>query len=315
MLRYALNRLLAMVPTALLVLVLVALLLHATPGDPVDALLGEQALPVDRAALRQALGLDLPLWQQLWQYFSGLLQGDWGTSLVNGRPVLALLLERLPATLLLAGSAMGVALILGALAGVMGLFLRGAGRFALEGLTLALLATPSFVLGPLLVAGVAVALNWLPVAGMNSWQSLVLPSLTLGVGLGMVLARFLQASLQDVWASACLLTARAKGASGLRQLGRHALPLAIGPVLQVIFLQLGMVLTGTVLTEAVFGWPGLGTLLVEGLHQRDFPLIQGCLLFISLTYMVCVWLSDVLMLWLDPRIRQGLSAQLVRGDL
>jgi peptide/nickel transport system permease protein len=152
------------------------------------------------------------------------------------------------------------------------------------------------------VAGVAVKLNWLPVSGMQGPLSLILPALTLGTGLAMVLARFLAESLERVLASEPLRTATAKGASPWRCLARHAAPLAAGPVVQIIFLQVGMVLTGAVLTEAVFGWPGLGTLLVEALHQRDYPVLQGCLLFISLTYIICLWLSDWAMAWLDPRV-------------
>jgi peptide/nickel transport system permease protein len=152
---------------------------------------------------------------------------------------------------------------------------------------------------------VAVGLNLLPVSGLSGPKSLILPALTLGVGLGMVISRFLTESLSRAYASETLRTAKAKGATGLRQLLCHAMPLAAGPVVQIIFLQLGMVLTGAVLTEAVFGWPGVGTLLIEALHQRDYPLLQGCLLFISLIYMICVLCSDVLMRALDPRLTKN----------
>ncbi len=307
MLGFLFQRMLGFVPTLLLILVLVGGLIHLVPGDPVDALLGEQALPTDRAALRTALGLDEPVLQQIATYALGVVQGDWGSSLVTNQPVLPMLLARLPATGWLALAAMGVALALGGVLGVWGAYARGRAQRGLEIGTLALLATPSFVLGPLLVAGVAVGLNLLPVSGMAGPSSLVLPAMTLGVGLGMVIARFLTESLKRAFATETLRTAKAKGAGTWRQLLRHALPLAAGPVVQVVFLQLGMVLTGAVLTEAVFGWPGVGTLLVEALHQRDYPLLQGCLLFISLIYMVCVLASDVLMRALDPRLAPGLG--------
>jgi len=303
MLALLLRRLLALIPTALLVVALVGGLLHVVPGDPVAALLGEQALPADRVALRAALGLDLPFWQQLWQYLLGLLQGDWGQSLVTGQPVGALLMARLPATAALAVAAMGVALVGGAVLGVGMAVAAQPVKNIWEFMNLALIATPSFVLGPLLVAGVAVGLNWLPVAGMEGPQSLILPALTLGTGLGMVLARFFAESLTRVYHSAPLRTIKAKGASPWRSGWRHAAPLAAAPVVQMIFLQVGMLLTGAVLTEAVFGWPGVGTLLVEALQQRDYPVLQGCLLFISLTYIICLALSDAFMAWLDPRLR------------
>lgn len=311
MLSFMLRRLLAVAPTALLVVALVGALLQLIPGDPVDALLGEQSLPADRAVLRAALGLDLPWWHQVGAYMAGLVQGDWGQSLVSGQAVGPLMVARLPATAWLAAAAMGVALVLGCLLGVATALARGWVKNTMELSVLALLATPSFVLGPLLVAAVAVGLNWLPVSGMQGPASLVLPALTLGTGLAMVLARFFAESLERVLASEPLRTAKAKGATPWRCLLRHAAPLAAGPVVQIIFLQLGMVLTGAVLTEAVFGWPGLGTLLVEALHQRDYPVLQGCLLFISLTYIVCLLLSDALMALLDPRLAQTPAQEII----
>jgi ABC-type dipeptide/oligopeptide/nickel transport system permease component len=302
MVGFLLRRIFGFAPTVLLILLLVGSLIHLIPGDPVDALLGEQALPTDRAALRATLGLDAPVWQQIWHYIVGVMQGNWGQSLVSGQPVLNMLAARLPATGLLALAAMGVALVLGGIGGGLGAIGHLNTRKTLDFLTLALMATPSFVLGPLLVAGVAVSLNLLPVSGLHGPSSLILPALTLGVGLGMVIARFLTESLTRAYATETLRTAKAKGASPRRQLWRHALPLAAAPVVQIVFLQLGMVLTGAVLTEAIFGWPGIGTLLVEALHQRDYPLLQGCLLFISLIYMISVLCSDVLMRCLDPRM-------------
>ncbi len=287
---------------ALLVMALVGGLIHTIPGDPIDALLGEQASLVDRDALRMALGLDQPFWWQIFNFIQGVMHGNWGVGLVSGRPVWDLLMERLPATALLALAAMGFALLVGGLVGVVQALSGNIVGRGIDVLTLAVMATPSFVLGPILIIWVAVQWNMLPVSGYEHPTSLVLPAVTLGLGLAAVIARFLAESLQRALRADHVRTALAKGADRTTILWRHALPVALIPVVQVVFLQLGMVLTGTVLTEAVFGWPGVGNLLVEALHGRDYPLMQGCLLFISLVYMVCVLLSDVVVAWLDPRV-------------
>ncbi len=302
MLDFALHRIGAMLPTAFLVVALVVGLIDWVPGDPLAALLGEQALPADRAAMAAALGLDKPFSLRLWNYGVGLAHGDWGHSLMNGQPVLAMLVARAPATLALAGAAMAVAVGIGLSLGAGLAFAQNKFKIILQYFSLALMVTPSFVLGPLLVAVIAIELNLLPVAGMDGAKSLILPALTLGIGLGMVLARFVAERLQLLWAAESLRMACAKGAGVRRRFWYHALPQAAGPVLQILFLQLGMVLTGAVLTEAVFGWPGVGALLVESLHQRDYPVLQGVLLVIALTYMVCVLLSDVLAPLFDPRL-------------
>ncbi|MCP5404686.1 MAG: ABC transporter permease [Pseudomonadaceae bacterium] len=300
--------------TLLLVMGVIFLLIHLVPGDPVEALLGEQASMADREALRRSLRLDLPLGQQFADFLGGVVTGDWGTSMVRSQPVLGLMAERAPATVVLALAAMAVAVAVGGVAGTwVAVLASGIRRKAhdarlavwLDRLLLALLATPTFCLGPLLMLVFAIWLGWLPVSGFGGVASLILPALTLGVGMGAHLARLLSASLQEELAADYLRTARAKGASGSRRLWHHALRNALVPVVIIFCLQLGMVLTGTVLTEAVFGWPGLGSLLVEALHGRDYPLVQGLLLLISLTYMAAVMLGDWLAGRLDPRLRAG----------
>lgn len=296
------NRLLGMVPTLFLVVGLVFMLIHVVPGDPVVALLGDRASPADYEALREALGLNLPLWQQFLNFAEGLPRGDWGTSMASHKPVLEVMMERLPATGILAAAAMVVALVLGGILGIAGATGGRLKRIFVDNVTLAMMATPSFVVGPLLIAGVAVGLGLLPVSGMTGWRSVVLPALTLGLGLAAVVARMLTASLSEETHKDYVRTVVAKGGARGLEL-RHAVRNALLPVVQIVFLQLGMVLTGAVLTEAVFGWPGLGNLLVEALHQRDYPVIQGCLLLISLVYMLCVLLADVASAALDPRVR------------
>ena len=298
-----LRRLVGMVPTLVLVVGLVFLLIHMVPGDPVVALLGDRATPADYEALRAALGLNLPLHQQFMHFAGGLLQGDWGTSMVTHKPVLSMISERMAATAVLAAGAIGIAVVLGGSVGIAGATGARGVRVLLDYATLAVMATPSFVIGPLLIAGVAVGLGILPVSGRQGWESAILPSLTLGLGLAAVVARMLTASLNEETHKDYVRTVVAKGGGQGRAI-RHAVRNALLPTVQIVFLQLGMVLTGAVLTEAVFGWPGLGNLLVEALHQRDYPVIQGCLLFISLVYMLCVLLADVMSAMLDPRIRR-----------
>lgn len=296
------QRLAGMLPTLFLVVGLVFMLIHLVPGDPVVALLGDRASPADYMALREALGLNQPLWWQFFSFVGGVFRGDWGVSLISQRPVLAMMWERLPATGLLAAGAMGFALVVGSLGGMAMAFGRQGLRRVVDVVSLAAMASPSFVVGPLLIVGIAVGLGILPVSGMQGVGSMILPSITLGLGLSAVVARMLAESLLEERGRDYVRTVIAKGGDTGR-VRWHVLRNALLPTVQIVFLQLGMVLTGAVLTEAVFGWPGLGNLLVEALHQRDYPVIQGCLLLISLVYMLCVLLADVVSALLDPRVR------------
>ncbi|HEX2859628.1 MAG TPA: ABC transporter permease [Alphaproteobacteria bacterium] len=298
--RTVLPRALRLLLTTLAVVVVVFALLRVVPGDPVAMLLGDWAAPVDAERLRHALGLDVAWPVALPAYLNGLLHGDWGTSLVSGKPVLGMIFERLPATGWLGLAAMVVALLVGIPAGILlGLHNSRIGQM----LVVAIIAVPTFVLGPLLIMGGAVKLGWFPVSGMTGLSSVVLPAVTLGLGMGAVLARLLAATLVEERAKAYGLTVAAKG-GGQGALLHHWLRNALGPVVLIFCLQLGMVLTGTVLTEAVFGWPGIGSLLVEGLQARDYPLVQGCLILISVGYGLAILLADVLQALLDPRLRR-----------
>ncbi len=296
------QRLAGMIPTLFLVVGLVFMLIHLVPGDPVVALLGDRASPADYMALREALGLNQPLWWQFIGFVSGVLRGDWGVSLISQRPVLGMIWERLPATGMLAAGAMGFALVVGGIGGCLMAFGRKSVRTSVDYISLAAMASPSFVVGPLLIVGVAVGLGILPVSGMQGAASMILPSITLGLGLAAVVTRMLAESLIEERHKDYVRTVVAKGGD-VSRVRWHVVRNALLPTVQIAFLQLGMVLTGAVLTEAVFGWPGLGNLLVEALHQRDYPVIQGCLLLISLVYMLCVLLADVVSALLDPRVR------------
>ncbi len=304
MLRYAALRLALAVLTVAGVVVLVFALLHAVPGDPVDVILGEGASSVDRERMRAELGLDRPAWRQLAAFTAGVVRGDLGVSLITARPVAALLLERYPATIELAGAALlaavAIALPLGELAASRPGSLADRLSLALAALQTAL---PTFCLGPLLILAFAVELPWFPVAGRSGPASLVLPALTLGFGMSAVLARQLRSSLLEALALDCVRTARAKGLSRAAVLLRHALPNASTAVLTVLGLQLGGLLAGAVVTETIFAWPGVGRLLIQAIGARDYPLVQGCVLAVALTYVAVNLLSDLVQALIDPRLR------------
>ncbi len=285
---------------------LVFLLLHLAPGDPVEAMLGESASGADRQALRHALGLDMPLALQWGRYLAGLAQGDLGRSLGSQQPVAALILERLPSTVILALAALGLALVLALPLGLLGALKPGGiwdastRGFAVLGMSL-----PSFVLGPLLMMGFAVWLGWLPVSGEERAAGLVLPALTLGLALAAPLARMLRTAVAQVLAEPYIQAARARGLGARQVLLRHALRNASLPVVTVLGMQLGALLGGAVVTEMVFDRAGLGQLLLEAIQRRDYPVVQGCVLVAGLTYVGINLLTEVLYGVLDPRVVQA----------
>jgi peptide/nickel transport system permease protein len=282
---------------------LVFLLIHLVPGDPVEAMLGERAQASDRAALRAALGLDLPLWEQYRRYLAGLLRLDLGQSFLDQRPVAAILAERLPATLRLAAAALAIAILMALPLGVLAARFRGSAVDS-AAMTLSLLgvSVPNFWLGPLLILVFSLWLGWTPVSGAGQPASIILPAITLGTAMAAILARMVRASMLEVLGEDYVRTARAKGLGEAAVLWRHALRNAWLPVLTVIGLQLGGLLAGAVITETVFAWPGIGSLLVESIKARDFPVVQGCVLLISLCYVLVNALTDLAYVWIDPRI-------------
>ena len=282
---------------------LVFLLLHLVPGDPVEVMLGEYATAGDRAALREALGLDRPLAAQWFAFVEGLLRGDLGTSLASGRPVIALLAESLRMTALLALAGLGVAVGLGLPLGVLAALARGrAWDAATSALAVLGMSIPNFVLGPLLMLVFAVLLGWFPIGGADGARALVLPALTLGTSLAAIIARMSRAAMIDVLGEPYVLAARARGLEERRVVLVHALRNAALPIVTTLGLQLGALLGGAVITETVFGWPGLGLLVVESIHRRDYPVVQACVLVIALAYVLVNTLTDLLCAWLDPRI-------------
>lgn len=304
MLVFVSRRLLQLIPVLWGVVTLVFLLLHLIPGDPVDLMLGDQAVVTDRQALRQALGLDRPLAEQYVHYLGQLLRGDLGHSIHSQRAVGEEIWQRFPASFeLMVGGlcvALGLALPLGILAALRPRTWIDGSAMAVSFLGVSL---PNFWLGPLLILAFAVQLDWLPVSGRGSWQHLVLPAITLGTAMAAMLSRLVRASLLDALGNDYVRTARAKGLPAATVVLRHALPNALIPVVTVVGLQIGSLLSGAIITEAVFAWPGVGSLLLDGIQSRDYPLVQGCVLVVALIYVVINLLTDVLYAWLDPRVR------------
>jgi peptide/nickel transport system permease protein len=312
MLPYLLRRLASMVPVVLVVSVVVFSLIHLTPGDPVAIMLREEADPATAAALRAALGLDRPLPIQYLTWLGRAARGELGRSIRTNQPVSQAILERLPVTLTLAAAATLLALLVALPAGIVSAVRRNsladvAGTVAaLSGVSL-----PNFWLAILLIFVFSVTLGWLPPLGWVSplrdpWgglRSLVLPAVTLGTAMAAVVMRMTRSSLLEVLQLDFVRTARAKGLREGGVLLRHALRNALIPVVTVVGLQAGALLGGAIITETVFALPGVGRLLVDAIFQRDFPLVQGVVLFLALNFLVINLAVDLAYAVLDPRIR------------
>jgi len=304
LIRYLFRRLLLTIPVLFGVATLVFSLIHLVPGDPVQAMLGESASPQDIAELRGRLGLDRPLLVQYGAFLKGVTRGDLGASLRTNQTVTAAIAERLPATLELAFAAMGVAILISIPLGILAA-VRAGTRVDHAATTLALLgiSMPNFWLGPLLAILFSVTLGWLPVSGRGTAAHLVLPAVTLGAPLAAVLARMTRASVIEELRELYVLAARARGVSRTRAVLRHAFRNSLIPIVTVLGLQFGAVLTGAVITETIFAWPGVGRLLIQSISFRDYPLVQGCILLIAITYVAMNLITDLAYGFLDPRIR------------
>ena len=304
MLSYIARRVVLTLPVLFGVATLVFSLIHLVPGDPAQAMLGDGASPEDIAQLRTRLGLDRPLTEQYGRYLKGLVRGDLGTSLRTQQPVTAQIAERLPATAELASAAMLVAVALALPLGLVAAVWRGTWvDQGAMGLALVGISVPGFWLGPLLALVFAVELGWLPVSGRGTLAHLILPAVTLGSALAAILARMTRASVLEELREQYVVAARARGASRVRAVVVHALRNSLIPVVTILGLQLGAVLTGSIITETIFSWPGVGRLLIQSINFRDYPMVQGCILLIAVTYVTMNLLTDLLYGWLDPRIR------------
>jgi len=286
------------------VLLLTFVLVHSIPGDPVEVMLGEAAASADREVLRQNLGLDEPLPIQFFQYVAKVAQGDLGVSIHSKKPIVDLLAERLPATMKLAAFALMIAISIGVPLGIVAALKvdRWADNLATV-LSLTVSAMPHFWLGPLLMMVFALWLGLLPVSGMEANTSIILPALTLGFGLAAILTRMTRASMLEVLHEDFIRTARAKGLPEKTVILKHALRAALLPIVTVLGLQLGSLLAGTVITETVFAWDGIGRLLVESIEKRDYSVTQACVLVIALTYVFVNLLTDIIYTRIDPRVR------------
>ncbi len=312
MLSYIIRRLLGLVPVLIGVTVLVFLIMHLSPGDPAKIILGPKATQESVEKLRADLGLDLPMHKQYISWIGNVLKGDWGRSIQMKMEVLPLVMDRFKATMILALSSALIAIVIGIGVGVVsaykqyGFLDRSLMLFVLIGFCL-----PVFWLGIILQLFFGLKLEWLPISGMYSpgqsdfsdmIKHLILPALTLSAGAGAVIARMTRSSMLEVFNQDYIRTARSKGIHERKIVYIHALKNAFIPVLTVIGMQIGFLLAGAVLVEMVFAWPGIGTLMVNGILARDFPLVQGIILFVATTYVLVNLIVDLLYAYLDPRI-------------
>ncbi len=306
-----LTRLALTLPVVWLVVSLVFLLIHLVPGDPILQMLGEGATPADIGALRHQYGLDQPLWAQYAHYWNGVVHGDLGSSIRLHDSVAHLIAARYPYTLALTLTALALALALALPAGIVAAVRRG--RWldqTLSVVSLFGLSVPGIALGPVLILVFSINLGWLPVSGANAigsesidWRYLILPSVAMGASLAAILTRMVRTAMLEELGQDYIRTARAKGLSETAVVCRHALPNALVPIITVVGLQFGALLAGAIVTETIFSWPGLGRLVVSAISNRDYALVQGCLLSIGLTYVLVNLLTDVVYRWVNPRMR------------
>ena len=302
--RTLLLRLVYTVPVVWLVVSIVFLLIHLVPGDPVQAMLGEGARPADVASLRHSFGLDLPLGTQYLRYWHGVLHGDLGRSLRLNDSVTHLVLSRYPYTVSLTVAALLLALVLAIPAGVGASLHRGRWQdHLLGGVSLLGLSFPGFALGPLLILLVSIKLGWLPVSGAAGPEYLILPAVTMGSALAAILTRMVRTAMLEELGQDYIRTARAKGLPERTVVYRHALRNALIPIITLIGLQFGALLAGAIVTEKIFSWPGIGQLTVSAISNRDYALVQGCILAVGLTYVLVNLLTDVVYVVVNPRIR------------
>jgi ABC-type dipeptide/oligopeptide/nickel transport system permease component len=304
MLAFVVRRLLLTLPVVWIVVTLVFGLIHMVPGDPVAQMLGEGASVGQVENLRHELGLDRSVLEQYQAYISGVLRGDLGQSFRNQEPVASSIMNRYPATVELAVASAVFSLLIAVPFGVVCAIRRGraADRF-ISLTTLIGVSLPNFVLGPLLILLLSIVLGLLPVSGRGGFSHLILPAITLGGGLAASMTRMVRGSMLEEIRQDYVRTARAKGLGGTAVLFGHALRNGLTPIITVLGLQFGMLLAGTIVTEKIFSWPGLGSLTFQAISARDYPLVQGCILTIALTYILINLATDVLYSVVDPRIR------------
>ena len=304
MLKYLIRRLYLLIPVVLGVSTLVFLIIHLIPGDPVILMLGESALPANIESLRNELGLNQPIYVQYGEFILNTFRGNFGRSITTNKPVIDVISGRFPATMQLALGAIIVMLLISLPLGIISAYKKdtvidnGSRIFALLGISI-----PNFWLGPLLIILFSVKLGLFPVSGKGGIESMILPSITLGLGMAAIITRMVRGSLLEVINENYIVTARAKGLRESNVIIRHALKNAFLPVVTIVGLQFGSLLSGAIITESVFDWPGIGTLTIEAINRRDYPMVQGCIFVISMCYVIVNLATDLIYGFLDPRIR------------
>lgn len=301
---YLLKKFLFTMITVIGVVSLVFFLIHAIPGDPIEIMLGETAQVADVVKLRKELGLDKPIIKQYADYISHLACGNLGYSFRSNAPVATMIIKHFPATIELTIAALFIALLISLPAGIISatrqfsVYDHGSMLFALLGISM-----PNFWLGPLLIIVFSINLGWLPVSGRGTIAHLILPAITLGTAMAAILTRMTRSSLLEVIRDDYITTARAKGLKEGRVIVKHALTNALIPVITIVGLQIGSLLAGSIITETIFSWPGLGRLTIQAISARDYPLVQGCVLTIALSYVLVNAITDIIYAVIDPRIR------------
>lgn len=304
MFQYILKRLLITIPVLLGVCTISFFLIHMIPGDPIDLMLGDNASNIEKSSLRAELGLDLPLSKQYTNFMVDLLQLDLGRSLQSKRPVTSEILRRLPATAELTFVAMLMAILFSIPLGVIAAVNKNKpidqfiSSFGLLGMSI-----PGFWLGPMLILVFSIQLDLFPVSERGGIEHVILPALSLALALGAILIRMTRASMLEVISEDYIRTAKSKGLNDRIIFFKHALRNALMPIITIVGLQFGALLTGTVITETIFDWPGIGTLLYHSIQQRNYPLVQGCILFIAVTYVIVNLLVDIAYAWVNPKVR------------
>ena len=301
---YITKRLLLFFPVVIGVMTFVFFMIHLVPGDPVELMLGENAMDSDRERLRTVLGIDRPIITQYFSFIINAFRGDLGRSIHSNMPVFTVIAERFPSTIELALCAIFVAVIISIPLGVISaykqksIFDNGSMVISLFGISM-----PSFWLGPILIIIFSIKLGWLPVSGRGGISYIILPSITLGTALSAILTRMTRSSMLDCLKEEYVSTARAKGLSEKVVIIKHALANAMIPIITIVGLQSGALLSGAIITETIFSWPGIGRLTIQAINTRDYPLLQGCVLIIALSYVTVNLLTDILYAYFDPRIK------------
>lgn len=304
MYRYIINRLIMLIPVLLGVVFIVFFIMDLAPGDPVYQVAGDQATPAELQELRVKLGLDGNIFTRYVRYIKNMLRGDLGVSYISKRNVMKTYLERLPNTLMLASVTMVVAILVSIPLGIIAAVHQNSIKDTVS-MILALLglSIPNFWLGLLLIILFSLKLKWLPSGGINGIKSIILPALTVGLGLAALMTRTTRSSMLDVVRQDYLRTARSKGVTEKKVIYRHALKNALIPIITIFGIQFSNVLGGSVLAETVFSWPGVGRLVVDAINQRDIPMVTGALVMTTMLVSIVNLLVDIIYAYVDPRIK------------